>query len=151
MDIGKFMHNLSLLEEYYQKFINNVNLMIPEGIYFINLELLYQYDLLNFQPKAGGKEPSVTRYFHIYESPEKITLINDEFIIWIAPETSDQVPRTHTLIALNQGDKEPQLEVAFIASGIYNNSRLVFKVLEKFLIEIHETEAALSKFERTGS
>jgi hypothetical protein len=59
----------------------------------------------------------------------------------------DHTPLTYTLIALNRGDCEPQLEVAFIASGVYNSSKLVLKVLEKFLIEIQETETTLAKFQ----
>lgn len=144
------MYNFSFLEESYQKFIKDIDVFIPEGIYFVNLELLKHFDLLQFQPDRHPKDPLFNRYFHIIESPEKITLINDEFVVWIIPERADQHPVTHTLIALNKGENEPQLEAAFIASGVYNNSGLVLKVLEKFLIEIHETETALSKFKKAG-
>lgn len=144
------MYNFSFIEESYQKFIKDIDLLIPEGIYFINLELLHHFDLLQFQPTGDRKDPLFNRYFHIMESPEKITMINDEFVVWIIPDKTDNLPITHTLIALNKGDQAPQLEAAFIASGVYNNSKLVLKVLEKFLSEIHDTEAALSKFKKTG-
>lgn len=144
------MYNIPLLEESYQKFIKNIEARIPEGIYFVNLELLYHFDLLRFQPTRDPKDPLMNRYFHVLETPEKITLINDEFVIWIVPDNTDNHPVTHALIALNKGQEEPQLEAAFFASGVYNTSRLVLKILEKFLIEIHETESALSKFNKTG-
>lgn len=145
------MHNLALLEEYYKKFSQKLNSLNPESIYFVNLELLYHFDLLHFQPHVDYQDPTLTQYFHFIESPEKITLINDEFIIWIIPEKVEQrPPLTYTFVALNQGEKEPQLEVVFIAMGIYNTSRLVLKVLEQFLIEIQEMKALLTKFQETG-
>ncbi len=147
------MHNLAVIEECYKKFVKSLDSWIPEGIYFIDLELLHRFDLLHFQPTGDRKNfinPILTRYFHIVESPEKITLINDEFVVWIIPDRLDQHPITYTLIALNPHNKEPQLEAAFIATGVYNTSKLVLKVLEKFLLEIQDTEETLSEFEETG-
>ena len=140
------MHNLSLLEEYYQKFIKGLESWNPEGIYFVNLDLLSHFDLLHFQPHSNSKDSSLTRYFHIIESTDKITLFNDDFIIWIIPDKVENGSFTSTLIALNRGEHEPQLEVVFIASGIYNSSTIVLKVLEKFLEEIQETQKILDQF-----
>jgi hypothetical protein len=53
-------------------------------------------------------------------------LINDEFVIWIIPNKKDENPRTYALIALNSRDRELQLEVAFIATGVYNTSRMAY-------------------------
>lgn len=137
------MHNLSEIEEYYKKFIKDLNYWIPEGIFVVNLELLQHFDLLHFQPSADSKDPRLNRHFHIIESSEKITLINDEFIIWIIHDRAENIPITYILIALNREDFQPHLEAAFIATGIYNTSRLILKVLEKFLIDIQETENLL--------
>jgi hypothetical protein len=82
---------------------------------------------------------------HMIESADKITLVNNDFIVWIIPETRRQIPSTYTLIALNNEVRDPQLEVVFVASGVYNTSRLVLKVLEKFLMEIQETENVLDR------
>lgn len=144
------MYNFSNIEDSYQKFIKEIESFIPEGIYEVNLALLHHFDLLKFQPSGEDRNPLVNRYFHLLESPEKITLVNDEFIVWIVPGSREHVPITHTMIALNKGEQEPQLEASFIASGIYNNPKLVLKILEKFLMEIHETEIALSKFKVAG-
>lgn len=142
------MHNLSMIEECYKKFTKRLNFWIPEGIYVVDLDLLHRFDLLHFQPISQQKETKVIPGFHILESTEKLTLINDEFIVWIIPERMDYSPITYALIAINQDDREPQLEAAFLASGVYNNSKLVLKVLEKFLIDIQETQILLSKYEK---
>lgn len=138
------MNNLTLIEESYKKFIKNLKSLIPEGIYQIDLQLLHRFDLLHFQPTGELQDPLLTRYFHIIDAPEKVTLINDEFIVWIVPEKEENnLPITSVLIALNKGEKEPQLELAFVASGAYNSTELIIKVLDKFLTEIQETERAL--------
>ncbi|MBA2367414.1 MAG: hypothetical protein H0V82_00135 [Candidatus Protochlamydia sp.] len=139
------MHNLALIEEYYKKFIKELP-YIPEGVFVLNLDLLNHFDLLHFQPSPKPKEGVPTRYFHIIESLEKITLLNEEFLVWIIPDRVDRAPITYILIALNQMEQEPRLEAAFVASGIYNSSKLVLKVLEKFLMEIHENEKLIAKF-----
>lgn len=146
--MGFLVHNLSLIEECYQRFIKDLPFWVPEGIYFVNLELLHHFDLLHFQPiRTKSQDPIITRYFHVVESSEKITLINNEFVIWIITDRAENRSVTYTLIALNPEEQEPHLEVAFIASGIYNTSLLVLKVLEKFLLEIQETESLLTEIE----
>ena len=143
------MHNLLFIEEYYKKFIKNLYEQIPEGIYIVDLDLLHRLNLLHFLPGALP-DTQLTRYFQIFESAEKITLINDEFVIWIIPDHMNQTSITYALIAFNHADKGLELEAAFIASGIYNSSRLVLKVLEKFLIDIQENENVLSKLTSTA-
>ncbi|CUI17584.1 conserved hypothetical protein [Candidatus Protochlamydia naegleriophila] len=144
------MHNLALIEESYKKFVKDLFYWIPEGIFLVNLDLLHHFDLLHFQPATKRKDPSLTRYFHIIESSEKITLVNDDYIVWIIPDRVDNIPVTYTLIALNKLDQELQLEAAFIASGVYNTSKLVLKVLEKFLAEIQDNEQMLAKYKNTA-
>lgn len=144
------MHNLTLIEESYKKFSKDLNFWLHDGMFYINLELLHHFDLLHFLPSSDRKEQPLPGFFHIIESPDKITLINDQFIVWIAPDRSGLYPVTYTLIALNRGEQEePHLEAGFIASGVYNSSRLVLKTLEKFLLEIQENEQTLSKIKNT--
>ena len=142
------MDDISQLEECYKKYIKNIHTLLPEGIIDIDLKLLQQHNLLNYHRK-DKRDPALTRYFHVIETTEKITLVNDQFIVWIVPEKINQVPITYTLIALNQGDT-PHLEMAFAASGCYNSSRLVLRVLETFLQEIQETEDLLTKFKKAS-
>ena len=145
------MQNLSLLNEYHKKFAKDFYALIPDGIYFINLALLHQFDLLHFQPDAEPAESVLSQQFFVIEAPEKITLVNDQFIVWIMPEIAFDTSLTYVLIALNRGEQEPQLEAAFIASGIYNSSRLVLKILEKLLLDIQETEEALAHLQKEKS
>jgi len=141
------MNDFTLIEENYKKFIGDLPFWVPEGFFQVNLDLLHHLDLLHFQPFGEKRNPNLTRYFHIIEAPEKITLVNDEFIVWIKPDRIESKPVTYTLIALNRGDQDPHLEIAFMSTGIYNTSRLVLKILEKFLIDVQETETTLSKLQ----
>ena len=140
------MHNLSQLEVYYKKFIEDISSWLPEDIVVVDLNLLHEFNLLHYHD-PNYNDPTLTRYFHVVESNEKITLYNEEFVVWIVPEKVDDVAVTYTLIALNRPE-EPKLEMCFVASGIYNTSRLVLRVLEKFMFEIQENEALIKGFEK---
>ena len=132
------MNNRYVLEECYKKYIKNITKWIPEGVIVIDLTLLHELNLLNYYNK-DSYDPTLTRYFHVIESEEKITLVNDQFAVWIVPEKIDNIPVTYTLIAINKNDKI-KLEMAYVTSGVYNNSKLVLRILEKFLFEIEENE-----------
>jgi hypothetical protein len=138
----------SQLESCYKKYINNITDWIPEGIQEIDLRLLQKFDLLDYHDR-DYKNPNLNRYFQVLETSEKITLVNDQFIVWIVPEKVDETPITYALIALNDGGY-PHLEIAFSASGVYNTSHLVLRVLEKFLMEIQETEDLISKYKKVS-
>ena len=135
------MNDLPNIEEYYKKYSSDIKAWLPEGVVEVDLSLLQSLDLLKYH-SSEKKNFSLTRYFHLLEAPEKITLINEQFVVWIIPENVCNNSMTFVLIALNQPDY-PHLETAFSTSGIYNSSRLVLRVLEKFLYEIQETEDAL--------
>lgn len=135
------MNNRYMLEECYKKYIKNITKWIPEGIIVINLNLLHSMNLLTYYNK-DSYDPALTRYFHVIESEDKITLVNDQFIVWIVPEKVNNIPITYTLIALNKGENV-QLEMVFSTTGVYNNSKLVLRILEKFLFEIEENEKAI--------
>lgn len=133
------MHNLAVLEACYKKYVNDISTYLPEDIVNVDLALLYELDLLNYYD-PDQNDPTLTRYFHVVESSDKITLVNEDFVIWIVPEKIEDVTLTYTLIALNEEEEPPNLQMCFVASGVYNTSRLVLRVLEKFLFEIQENE-----------
>lgn len=143
------MDDLSQLDESYDKFISNLEAWSPEGITEVDLRLLQNFDLLHYHRK-DSKDPGLTRYFHVIETPEKITLVNEQFVVWIVPDKIENLPVTYTLIALNK-DSLPHLEIVFQTKGIYNSSRLVLRVLEKYLQEIHETEDLLNQYKKKVS
>lgn len=143
------MDDLTQLDECYRKYITHMEEWMPEGMTQVDLRLLHHFDLLNYHRKDPN-DPALTRYFHVVETPEKITLVNEQFVVWIVPDKVNNLPVTFTLIALNKED-QPKLELAFSTSGIYNSSKLVLRVLEKYLQEISETEDMLSKYRRKVS
>jgi hypothetical protein len=129
--------------------MKNLTKCLPEGMVHVDIALLQKLDLLNFEEEVAKEEDSLTRYFHIVETDEKITLVNEQFAIWIVPENTNDVAKTFTLIALNTG-KEPRLELAFCVRGVYNTSKLVLRVLDKYLKEIMENEQALDQLRKAS-
>lgn len=126
--------------------MKDLNKWLPDGVIEVDLELLKDLDLLDFRPGQTQKQDDdFTRFFHVVESLEKITLLNEDFVIWIVPNLLHAQPATFCLIAINS-TKGPQLETGFCTTGVYNNSNLVLKVLEKFLKEIQETENLIDRY-----
>lgn len=138
------MDDLSLLENSFKKFFNNIVNSPKESIINVDLALLHELDLLHYHSRGNTLNDSLTRYFQVIETPEKITLINQDFVVWIVPEKVNEKPITYIFIAFNRNNG-PQLELTFITSGVYNTSRLLLKVLEKFLFDIQENEDTLNQ------
>ena len=140
------MDHFTNLENYYNKYVEDLTRWIPEGVTHVNLTLMHNLGLLKFDAILAQKDEEAFKgYFRVYEDPDKITLINDQFVIWITPQKVEEIPTTYTFIALNQPEN-PRLEVVLQSSGVYNSSRLVLMVLEKYLLEIQENENVLKDF-----
>lgn len=141
------MDKIAELDSSYERFIRRLPELIPDGITFVDLKLLQKLGLLHEEIETDAST-SLTRFFHVVESKDKITLFNDQFVIWIVPEKVNNDPTTLVLVALDDHTKDdhakPKLEMAFSMSGIYNTSRLVLRVLEKFLSEIQENEELIT-------
>ena len=140
------MDKIAELDSSYEQFIRRLPELIPDGIVPVDLKLLQKLGLLHEELETEGNS-SLTRFFHVVESKDKITLFNDQFVIWIVPEKVNNEPSTLVLVAIEAHHK-PRLEMAFSMSGIYNTSRLVLRVLEKFLSEIQENEELISHLEQ---
>lgn len=136
------MDKIEELDSRYEYFIRHLAELIPDGITQVDLKLLQKLGLLHDEVVTAASG-SLTRFFHVVESKDKITLFNDQFAIWIVPEKVHNEPQTLVLIAIQRHEKQ-HLEMAFSMSGIYNTSRLVLRVLEKFLAEIQENEELIS-------
>ena len=139
------MENLALLDEYYKKYMGNINTWLPDGIIDVNLLLLQKLNLLEKQ-ELSNQNSRITSYFHIIKTNKKITLINEKFMVGIVPERIDETVITYTLIALNTPG-QPHPELAFMNQGVYNSSKLILNLLEKFLKEIQENEEMIKKLE----
>ena len=143
------MLNPTQIEQAYKEFMGNLSECAHDGILSINLSFLHDQGLLDTLTSNDDDSEDLTQYFHVIESPEKVTLFNDHFLVWIVPKMEADVPVTFVLIALNQ-EKKAQLEIVFTTHGVYNSPRYVLKVLQHFLTEMLETEETLTLFEKNG-
>lgn len=138
------MKKIDLLDECYQRYASNLSKSVPEGIINVDMNLLKQ---LNLADTCYLQMPAyeLNYSFQFLETEEKITLWNDNFIVWIVPEKQDGQLSTYVLVALNKTPK-PHLELVFVASGVYNSSQLILRILEKYLAEIEENESLLKEY-----
>ncbi len=141
------MINPIQLEEYYQEYSKNLNNWAHDGIINVDLSLLHEFGLLDSFEEEDDDSDDLTQYFHVIENPEKVTLFNEHFVVWIVPKMEEEIPMTFVLIALNHEEK-PNLEIVFTTSGVYNTPRYVLKILQHFLIDMLETEATLTSIEK---
>ncbi len=132
------------LEDAFQNFIDSLNHYIPDGIVEVNLELLSELGLLDTEELEDDQaNEEFPHYFHVIETSDKVTLFNHQFAVWIVPKLIDGNPTTLTLISLISNE-EPNLEIVFSTSGLYNSPKYVLKVLKSYLSEVLDTEAVIS-------
>lgn len=138
------MTNPKILEEAYQEFTTDLTKWLPDGIIQVDLRLLNDLGLLNnAELEHSVSDAHLNHYFHIIETPEKVTLFNDQFAVWIVPQLVDDIPTTTTLIALLQSAK-PHLEIVYTTAGVYNTPKYILKILQHFITEVQDTEAVIS-------
>ena len=142
------MWNPAELEDIYQEYMKNLPEWAHDGVENVDLPLLQEFSILDTFYEEDDGTDDLTQYFHVIESLDKVTLFNEQFVVWIVPRMEEEIPATYVLIALSQG-KSPHLEVVFTTRGVYNTPRFVLKVLQHFLIDMLETEAALSSIKKT--
>jgi hypothetical protein len=134
------------MEEAFRSYSENLKTATPDGIINIDLNTLHSLGLLGCDMNdAKGKKAS--QYFHVMESPEKVTLFNDQFVVWIVPQMQENQPSTYTLIALN-GDSKPQAQLVYQTQGVYNTPNFVLKILEHYLREIDENNKLVQDLEK---
>ena len=146
---GGCMLNPVQIEEAFKEFVGNLTNWAHDGIIPIDLKFLHEESLLNSLCEDKGEPDDLTQYFHVIESVEKVTLFNEQFIVWIVPKMECDQPTTYVLIALNHPEKA-HLEIVFVTRGVYNTPRHVLKVLQHFLVDMVETEATLTSFEKNA-
>ncbi len=137
------------LDEAYQNFITNLNQFVPDGIIDVDLGLLSDLGVLEydqFENDEGSEE--FPHYFHVIETSDKVTLFNHQFAVWIVPKLIHGDPTTLTLISLITDDI-PNLEIVFSTTGIYNTPKYVLKVLKSYLSDVLDTEAVISSIGNT--
>ena len=141
------MLNPVQIEETYKEFMANLGNWAHDGVVHINLYTLHDLGLLGSLGEDQSDPDDLTQYFHVIESMEKVTLFNEQFIVWIIPKMDQEMPMTFVLIALNHPEKA-HLEVVFTTAGVYNTPKYVLKVLQHYLVDMLETEATLTSMEK---
>lgn len=136
--------NPSELEEVYKDFTDNFQKWAPDGIIEIDLETLADMGLLNKEDFDEEEPDEVTQFFHVIETPDKITLHNEKFVIWIVPKVIEENPTTLTYVSQVAKKKKPHLELVYSTSGVYNTPKFILKVLQRFLIDVIDTDAVIS-------
>jgi hypothetical protein len=144
---GGQMLNPMQIEEAYKEFMTNLPNWAHDGVIAIDLNFLQQEGLLEALAEMKEDPDDLTQYFHVVESVEKVTLFNEQFVVWIIPRMEGEQPMTYVLIALSQPTK-PHLEIVFMTTGVYNTPRHVLRILQHFLADMLETEATLTSFEK---
>ena len=137
-----------LIEESYKKFMSDLSQHAHDGIIYVNLHFLHELGLLNWLHDEKDSRDDLTQYFHVIESADKVSLFNDQFVVWIIPRMEKDTATTLVLIALNHQDNL-NLEIVFSTSGVYNTPPYVLKILQHFLLDVLETEATLLSMEKT--
>jgi hypothetical protein len=135
------------IEKLYAKYITNLGEVAHDGVVNVNLHLLHELKLLDNAEQIKDDPEDLTQYFHVIESNEKVTLFNEQFVVWIVPKTEQEIPLTYVLIALNAENKN-SLEIVFTTAGVYNTPKYVLKVLQFYLLDMLETEATLTAIEK---
>lgn len=142
------MLNPQKLEKAFKGFMNDLGKCVQDGIIEVDLGLLKRFDLLNKTPEEEKElQAQFPFYFHVIENQEKVTLFNNQFVVWIVPKVVNEIPTTITLIALVHKDV-PRLEIVFSTAGAYNTPKYVLKVLRHFLTEVIDTEEEIASISR---
>lgn len=138
------MLNPAKLDKAFEDFVANLSKFNRDGIITVDLALLRDLELLNFpEEDTSCNLQQYPFYFHVLEEESKVTLFNHQFVVWIAPEHKEGISTTYVLVALINEDN-PNLELIFSVSGIYNNPKYILRVLRHYLQEIIDTEEKLA-------
>lgn len=145
------MLNPTQLEDAYKIFSQDFKKWVPDGILSVDLKLLNELGILRSEEfsQITPANPSLEHYFHVIETPEKVTLVNEQFAIWIVPSHEATPTSTLTYIAWVHSEK-PHLELVFQTSGVYNSPKYVLKVLHHFLSEVIDTEETIASIHRNS-
>lgn len=138
------MNDPALLENIYKGYVTELESWPTDATVVVDIQLLLDLNLIDMEGRPV-EDVNFKRSFCFIESDDKITLINEKFVIWIVPRNIDEFAATFTLVARNS-DNAPTLELLVITEGIFNTSQLVLKVLDRLLDQIDENEELLQAF-----
>lgn len=135
------MVNLDQLEAFFEYLSFHTVEALPDGVHDVSIKTLHNLRLLS--DDTPGEALPVAHFLQAIESESKITLFNDHFVLWIVPNNELTPPATTTFIAKRSTDSLKP-EMAFKTTGIYNRSKTILRLIERYLTEIQETDSLLS-------
>lgn len=138
------MVSIEKLDAFFNDLIQHTPDLLPDGILDINVKSLHALHLLTEESPASGSTPATL--LQAIESGGKITLYNEKFALWIAPQRNADPASTIVFIATRSEDMIKP-EIAFRTTGIHNRSKTILKLIDRFLLDIQETESLISKLE----
>lgn len=138
--------SLDFLEEFYNRSIRDQN-NFPEG--YVNITEILTRSAV--QSATDFQQDQFNQSFIIAESQDKLTLFNTDFAIWLVPELVQGQAVTHGYIALHDANGDYKPELAFEASGEYNESGYILRALQLYLDDIKDTETTLRSFTQDRS
>lgn len=138
------MEEQEYIEKKYRRLIKNVSEISSDSILEINNELIESFNNQNTVEDFAHEEKF---FFHVIEGKEKLTLFNEELLIWILPKKSGRENLTYVLLAKNGGQEEGKLELVLSASGIYNSSKLILQAIEHLIVEMRENEECMHRLQ----
>jgi hypothetical protein len=131
------MSDPKVLEEHFQNFIKNLPAFLPDGVAVVNIKLIEELGLLKIEDLEK-------------ETPDKITLYNDTFGIWIMPQNQETSSKTFIFIGVIQ-NKQPHLEMAFCTEGVFNTPKYIMKILQHYLNEVQDVQAVIASMDKKNS
>ncbi|QVE48627.1 hypothetical protein SBV42_02385 [Chlamydia crocodili] len=134
--------SLDFLEEFYRRSICNKGAAFPEG--FMDIADVLSHSASELKIDSISDLP--VNNFIIAESADKLTLFNADFAVWLVPELVQGEAVTRGYIALYHSGGDYTPEMAFQASGEYNQSTLILEALQIYLQDIKDTESVLRAF-----
>lgn len=127
----------TLLDEKFITIIKNIPDAVPDGIIEINSQIIKSFGL---NLDTSSKKSNVQSYFYVIEALDKITLINEQFIVWLYPYINGDTCRETITFIARHDLPHFQLELAYSTKDQFNHPAIVLDILECFIHEIRENE-----------
>ncbi len=141
------MLSIDEINAYYDFLTQHTSDLIPDGIIEVDVMLLQSLNILNTSQPPGT--PPAKELLQAIDSGGRITLFNNRFVLWIVPQNEISPPST-TVILARCDTNTIKPEIAFKTAGIHNQSKTILQLIDRYLIDIQETEEVLEKFEKSA-
>lgn len=134
------------IEKAFASFTHHLTGWCPDTVVSVNLPFLMELGILSYNQLKDSTFEDFVHLFQVIETDDKVTLYNEQFLVWIVPKMVQDIPTTKVMIARIQ-KKLPQLELIFSTEGVYNAPKYILLVLEKLLTEIIDTHQVIAAME----